>query len=91
MFCEDDANPTAGHQNDTDPLAPGITDVNRLVGLARDGAPFTFAVNRLNDSEFAGACFSPDGDILFVNVFGDSNSGSGMTCAIRGPWRRGPL
>lgn len=91
LFCEDDANPTARHQNDTDPLAPGITDVNRLVGLARDGAPFTFAVNRLNDSEFAGACFSPDGDILFVNVFGGSSANSGMTCAIQGPWRRGPL
>lgn len=92
LFCEDDSNPVAdGRVNDTDPLAPGIEDVNRLVGLARDGSPFTFAVNRLNDSEFAGACFSPDGDILFVNVFGGSGINSGMTCAIQGPWRRGPL
>lgn len=91
LFCEDDSNPTAGHVDDTHPIAPGITDVNRLIGLSRDGLPFEFAVNVLNDSEFAGACFSPDGEILFVNVFGGSAPGSGMTCAITGPWRGGPL
>jgi secreted PhoX family phosphatase len=91
LFCEDDTNPTPAHRGDTHPLAPGISEVNRLIGLARDGAPFTFAVNRLNASEFAGACFSPDGTILFVNLFGDATPGSGMTCAIRGPWERGPL
>jgi len=88
LFCEDDA---GSNDNDTHPLAPGITDVNRLVGLGRDGQPFTFAVNLLNDSEFAGACFSPDGDTLFVNVFGTGAAASGMTCAISGPWRRGAL
>jgi len=91
LFCEDDANPTPGHVDDTDALAPGITDVNRLIGLSRDGVPFPFAVNRLNDSEFAGACFSPDAEILFVNIFGGGSAGSGMTCAITGPWRKGPL
>ena len=88
LFCEDDA---TGPDNDTHPLAPGIVDVNRLVGLSREGQVFEFAVNVLNDAEFAGACFSPDGEILFVNIFGDAEPGSGMTCAIRGPWRRGPL
>lgn len=87
LFCEDDA----VNDNDTHPLAPGITNVNRLVGLGPKGEPFVFAVNVLNDSEFAGACFSPDGEILFVNLFGDSTPGSGMTCAIWGPWERGPL
>ena len=87
LFCEDDAS----NDSDPHPLAPGITDVNRLIGLSRDGGPFEFAVNVLNDSEFAGACFSPDGDILFVNVFGDGAPLSGMTCAITGPWRKGPL
>jgi hypothetical protein len=29
--------------------------------------------------------------VLFVNVFGDGTPGSGMTCAIRGPWRRVPF
>lgn len=88
LFCEDDA---TGADGDTHPLAPGITDVNRLIGLSREGQPFEFAVNVLNDSEFAGACFSPDGEVLFVNVFGNGQPGSGMTCAIWGPWRAGPL
>ena len=87
LFCEDDAVSDA----DTHPFTPGQTDINRLVGLGPKGEPFTFAVNVLNDSEFAGACFSPDGEILFVNLFGDGAPGSGMTCAIWGPWERGPL
>ena len=42
-------------------------------------------------------CFSPDGRTLFVNLYGDSTGtpedhrDEGMTCAITGPWRRGPL
>jgi secreted PhoX family phosphatase len=87
LFCEDDAS----NDNDTHPLAPGIANVDRLIGLSRDGVPFEFAVNVFNNSEFAGACFSPDGNILFVNLFGGTATGSGMTCAITGPWRRGPL
>lgn len=88
LLCEDDA---SGQDDDTHPLAPGITDVNRLVGLTRDARPFEFAVNRLNDSELAGACFGPDARTLFVNIFGDDTPGSGMTCAITGPWHLGPL
>lgn len=88
LFCEDDASDADG---DTHPLAPGIGNVNRLVGLGRDGMPFELAINRLNNSEFAGSCFSPDGSVLFVNIFGDGTAGSGMTCAIGGPWREGPL
>jgi secreted PhoX family phosphatase len=88
LLCEDDA---SGADNDTHPLAPGIEDVNRLIGLNTRGEAFEFAVNVLNDSEFAGATFSPDGDVLFVNLFGDGTPGSGMTCAITGPWRRGAL
>jgi secreted PhoX family phosphatase len=87
LFCEDDA----VSDNDTHALAPGLNDINRLIGLGSKGEAFTFAVNRLNDSEFAGACFGPDGEILFVNLFGDGTPGSGMTCAIWGPWNRGPL
>jgi hypothetical protein len=45
----------------------------------------------LNDSEFAGATVSHDGRVLFVNLFGDGSPGSGMTCAITGPWHRGAL
>jgi uncharacterized protein len=87
LFCEDDA----VSDNDTHPLTGAMTDINRLVGLGAKGEVFQFAVNILNDSEFAGACFSADGEILFVNVFGDGTPGSGMTCAIWGPWERGPL
>jgi secreted PhoX family phosphatase len=88
ILCEDDAGSRDG---DTHPLAPGITDVNRVIGISPDGEAFEFAVNRLNDREFAGACFSPSGETLFVNIFGDGTPGSGMTLAITGPWGAGPL
>jgi hypothetical protein len=73
----------------------------RLVGLTLEGTTFTFAQNsvrltrRYNDRvgaddyrrrEFAGACYSPDGRWLFVNV-----QVPGITFAITGPWDRGPL
>jgi secreted PhoX family phosphatase len=79
LLCEDDA---TGGDNDTHPLAPGFENVNRLVGLDAQGRPFELAVNILNGSELAGACWSPDGEVLFVNIFGDDAPGSGMTCAI---------
>jgi hypothetical protein len=88
LLCEDDA---TGTDDDTHPLAPGIVDVNRLIGINRNGEAFEFAVNVLNDSEFAGATVSHDGRVLFVNLFGDGSPGSGMTCAITGPWQRGAL
>jgi secreted PhoX family phosphatase len=90
ILCEDDPS-TAYSAGDTEPVAPGITDVNRLIGLTEKGEAFEFAVNILNNTEFAGACFSPDGDWLFVNVFGDNTPSSGTTCAITGPWSHGPL
>jgi uncharacterized protein len=87
LLCEDDES----EDGDGHPLAPGIADVNRLIGMGRMGEPFEFAVNVLNASELAGACFSPDGRVMFVNIYGDGSRGSGMTCAIWGPWERGPL
>ncbi|HJU65318.1 MAG TPA: alkaline phosphatase PhoX [Gemmatimonadaceae bacterium] len=64
-----------------------------LRGLTRDGRIFDFARNRSSPSEFAGACFSPDGNTLFVNVQGDNRPGGipGRTYAIWGPWERGAL
>ena len=64
-----------------------------LRGLTKDGRIFdlTRTGPGNNGTEFAGACFSPDGQVLFVNLFGDGAPGSGMTCAIWGPWKRGPL
>ncbi|MEV4223035.1 alkaline phosphatase PhoX [Nonomuraea sp. NPDC049725] len=90
VLCEDDAS----EDDDPHPLAPGLTNVNRLIGLdPRGGEPFEFAVNIADDSEFAGACFSPDGSVLFVNQLGGTRSldPPGRTYAIRGPWWRGPL
>jgi hypothetical protein len=37
-------------------------------------------------SEWAGACYSPDGKWLFVNI-----QTPGITFAIKGPWGKGPL
>ncbi|MBA3263832.1 MAG: DUF839 domain-containing protein [Thermoleophilaceae bacterium] len=92
IMCEDDA--SSAHV-DTHPLAPGIDNVNRLIGLGRSGEAFELAVNVLNAAELAGCCFSPSGRTLFFNVFGSSISGGeqleGMTCAVTGRWRKGPL
>lgn len=65
-----------------------------LRGLTKDGAIFDLARNTLNDTEFAGACFSPDGRILFVNIMGstlDGGAAESRTLAIRGPWEMGAL
>ncbi|MEO0549160.1 MAG: alkaline phosphatase PhoX [Pseudomonadota bacterium] len=52
-------------------------------GLTPSGGVYTIARNAHPDkSEFAGACFSPDGSTLFVNV-----QSPGATFAITGPWR----
>ena len=68
--------------------------VQHIRGLTRDGRIFDFARNRLNQTEFAGACFSPDGRTLFVNIMGsttDAGTQKGVTVAIRGPWSDGAL
>lgn len=68
---------------------------NHLRGLTPEGEIFDLARNILNGREFAGACFSPDGRILFVNIQGDLDSfgpgNLGITLAIWGPWENGPL
>lgn len=91
IMCEDDA---SSAYVDTHELAPGIDNVNRLIGLTQAGEAFEFAVNVLNDSELAGACFSPSGRTMFFNIFGRARfdeENEGMTCAVTGPWARGPL
>jgi secreted PhoX family phosphatase len=66
-----------------------------LRGLTQRGRIFDFAKNIVNDREFAGATFSPDGETLFVNIQGDTSSGGpgnlGMTFAIWGPFEDGAL
>lgn len=54
---------------------------NWLLAIGEDGAVHPLALNALNDSEFAGATFSPDGQTLFANI-----QGPGLTLAIWGPW-----
>ena len=56
-------------------------------GLNERGEIFDLAQNTIGgDNEFAGACFSPDGDVMFVNV-----QTPGVSFAIRGPWEQGAL
>jgi secreted PhoX family phosphatase len=60
-----------------------------LRGLTKRGQIFDFALNvhpGFEDSEFAGATFSPDGETLFANI-----QAPGVTFAIWGPWRVGAL
>jgi secreted PhoX family phosphatase len=67
-----------------------------LWGLTQKGGIFDFAQNIETQTEFAGACFSPDGQTLFVNRQGDTAlpldvNNKGMTFAIWGPWENGAL
>ena len=49
-------------------------------GLSPQGVPYEMARLRLQ-TELAGACFSPDGNVLFLNVFSPTR-----TLAITGAW-----
>lgn len=64
-------------------------DQQYVRGLNERGEIFDFALNDVSgdqDKEFAGACFSPDGEVMFVNI-----QTPGISFAIRGPWERGAL
>lgn len=56
---------------------------NHLRGVTPAGELYTLARCRVQ-TELAGACFSPDGSTLFVNLYSPA-----MTLAITGPWRLG--
>ena len=56
----------------------------RVHGVTEDGLLFKFAEQF--GSEFAGACWSPDGEWFFVNI-----QGNATTYAITGPWEKGPF
>lgn len=53
---------------------------NHLRGLTRRGEPYPLARVAIQ-TEPAGACFSPDGKVLFVNLYSPAK-----TLAITGPW-----
>jgi len=58
------------------------TTRNHLKGVTPDGKVYTIGRNVFTgNAEFAGACFSPDGEVMFVNIMYP-----GITFAIRGPW-----
>jgi secreted PhoX family phosphatase len=61
-------------------LAEDGDDGNRIVGVTPRGETYVF---RLNDSEFAGPCFSQDGRTFFVNI-----QDPGHTFAVWGPFPR---
>jgi uncharacterized protein len=88
LLCEDNSGST-------------LNDGERLLGLTLEGHVYEFAKNNLNlssspngiipagnyrQSEWAGACYSPDGRWLFANI-----QTPGVTFAITGPWRKGTL
>ena len=52
-----------------------------IVGIRPDGSQYLLADNAYSRSELAGVCFSPDGDILFLNI-----QYPGLTVAISGDW-----
>jgi secreted PhoX family phosphatase len=57
--------------------------VNHLVGITPEGKTYQIARCPIDEHEWAGACFSPDGTTLFANV-----QGKGITVAITGPWKK---
>ena len=56
-------------------------DLNRLWGINSSGNPYLIAENNYSGSEFAGVCFSPIDNTMFVNL-----QGNGMTLSISGNW-----
>jgi secreted PhoX family phosphatase len=62
-------------------FAEDASDGNRVMGITPGGELYVFAFNRLNDSEFAGPCFTPDAQTMFLNM-----QVPGKTFAIWGPF-----
>ncbi len=56
------------------------TTINHIRGVTTEGALYDLARIRIQ-TEPAGACFSPDGSVLFVNLYSPAK-----TLAIKGPW-----
>lgn len=94
LVCED-----GGGISENGALVTGT----RMLGIAQDGSSFVFAENNMvldaalpgrpsipaadyRGSEWAGACFDPSGEYLYVNI-----QTPGVTFAITGPWKSGPL
>ncbi len=64
-------------------LAEDGNGQQHIVGVTDAGETFFFALNQLNNSEFAGPTFSQNKKTLFVNIYRP-----GHVFAITGPWRK---
>lgn len=98
LFCEDGGNsgPNSGAPV-TQQRLMGLTAEGRSFVFARHNANLSEAqlsgagkstalAGDHRNTEWAGAVFSPDGHVLFVNLYTP-----GITLAIMGPWTRGTL
>lgn len=56
---------------------------DNIVAVDHDGSLSILAQNIWSGAEWAGACFSPQGHVMFVNMQGD-----GLTFAVKGPFKR---
>ena len=98
LLCED---PDAAPGNSPDAYGPGtrlvgLTRAGESYYFAKNnvaltteqvaGAGKTIVAGDHRDSEWTGACWSPDGRWLFANI-----QTPGITFAITGPWLHGPL
>jgi secreted PhoX family phosphatase len=69
-------------------------DVHFLRGLTPRGELFDLARTAVPATELCGACFSPDGRVLFFNQQGSTSRAGmtrGATFALWGPWEKGAL
>ena len=57
---------------------------SHIRGVTADGRIYNLGKNVRSGTEFAGACFAPGLDTLFVNI-----QKPGLTLAIEGPWTQG--
>ena len=87
MICEDnESSLNLGQQ------ISGLDRAGNLFAFCRYNPEFsgTYLGHNLGQtslhSEWAGVCFSPDGQWMFANMFRP-----GFTCAITGPWHQGPV
>jgi secreted PhoX family phosphatase len=64
-------------------LAEDGAGQQHIVGATDTGETFFFALNQLNNSEFAGPTFSQNKKTLFVNIYNP-----GHVFAVTGPWRK---
>lgn len=81
IICEDSGG---------DQFIRGLLDDGEIIDLVRA----TAIQGQPRPTEFAGACFSPKGQVLFFNQQGATRSNSpihGSTFALWGPWERGGL